>query len=183
MLSAHGIVNVRSLLAQCGLARLNEELNESLDGFRDDEENIVPITKKDDVHLLDVDDVEIVITNATEGNCLDVEDDVWSAAVSRLGLENDKSVWDYVGPETEQPIPNYPAYEPPSHMYDVNYTAIRDREYEARVFGSSSSSNYGELVLEAHFETKKKLIWQLRSTILNGIRDHVLLSLIHKPIV
>ncbi|KAK8515643.1 hypothetical protein V6N12_075672 [Hibiscus sabdariffa] len=118
---------------------------ESLDDFSDDEENIVPITEDDDIHLLDADDVETIVADANEGNDLDVEDDVWSAAIARLGLRNEKPVWGYVGPETEQPVPSYPAYEPPSRMYDVNYTEMRDREHLARVFGSSSSSNYGEL--------------------------------------
>ncbi|KAK8581322.1 hypothetical protein V6N12_071551 [Hibiscus sabdariffa] len=118
---------------------------ESLDDFSDDEENIVPITEDDDIHLLDADDVETIVADANGGNDLDVEDDVWSAAIARLGLRNEKPVWGYVGPETEQPVPSYPAYEPPSRMYDVNYTEMRDREHQARVFGSSSSSNYGEL--------------------------------------
>ncbi|KAK8704312.1 hypothetical protein V6N13_047939 [Hibiscus sabdariffa] len=129
---------------------------ESLDDFSDDEENIVPSTEDDDIHLLDADDVETIVADANEGNDLDVEDDVWSAAIARLGLRNEKPVWGYVGPETEQPVPSYPAYEPPSRMYDVNYTEMRDREHLARVFGSSSSSNYGELVLKAQFETKKE---------------------------
>ncbi|KAK8479288.1 hypothetical protein V6N13_030772 [Hibiscus sabdariffa] len=129
---------------------------ESLDDFSDDEENIVPITEDDDVHLLDVDDVEVVMAYASEENGLDVEDDVWSATVARLGLGNTQPVWGYVGPQTEQPVPSYTAYEPPTSMYDVDYTVMRDREHEARVFGSSSSSNYGELVLNAQFGTKKK---------------------------
>ncbi|KAK8612620.1 hypothetical protein V6N13_092731 [Hibiscus sabdariffa] len=118
---------------------------ELLDDFSEDEENIVHVTEDDDVHLLDADDVETIMTDASEGNGLDVEDDVWSAAVARLGLGNDKPIWGYVGPETEQPVPSYPAYEPPTSMYDVDYTAMRDR-----VFGSSSSLSYGELV-SSHF--------------------------------
>ncbi|KAK9011898.1 hypothetical protein V6N11_039973 [Hibiscus sabdariffa] len=110
----------------------------------------------DGIHLLDADDVETVIADANEGNGVDVEDDVWSTVVARLGLGNEQPVWGYVGPDTEQPVPSYPAYELPARMYDVNYTAMRDREHEARVFGSSSSSNYGELVLKAQFETKKR---------------------------
>ncbi|KAK8474896.1 hypothetical protein V6N12_041541 [Hibiscus sabdariffa] len=98
-----------------------------------------------DIHLLDADDVETIVADANEGNDLDVEDNVWSAAVARLGLGNEQPIWGYVGPETEQPIPSYPAYEPPSRMYDVNYTAMCDREHQAHVFGFSSSSNYGEL--------------------------------------
>ncbi|KAK8711201.1 hypothetical protein V6N13_146491 [Hibiscus sabdariffa] len=129
---------------------------ESLDDFSEDEENIVPVTEDDDVHLLDADDVEAVMTDASEGNGLDVEDDVCSAVVARLGLRNDKPIWGYVGRETEQPVPSYPAYEPPMSMYDVDYTAMRDREHEARVFGSSSSSSYWELILKAQFETKKE---------------------------
>ncbi|KAK8636365.1 hypothetical protein V6N13_124111 [Hibiscus sabdariffa] len=77
----------------------------SLDDFSEDEENTVPVTKDDDVHLLDADDVEVVMIDASEGNGLDVEDDVWSVAVARLGLGNDKPNWGYVRPETEQPIP------------------------------------------------------------------------------
>ncbi|KAL4364346.1 hypothetical protein GQ457_04G015270 [Hibiscus cannabinus] len=129
---------------------------ESLDDFSEDEENIVPITEDDDVHLLDVDDVEAVMADASEKNGLDVEDDVWNAAVARLGLGNTQPVWGYVGPQIEQSVPSYTAYEPPTSMYDVDYTAMRDREHEARVFGSSSSSNYGELVLNTQFETKKR---------------------------
>ncbi|KAK8659778.1 hypothetical protein V6N13_029972 [Hibiscus sabdariffa] len=110
----------------------------------------------DDIHLLDADDVETIVADANEGNDIDVEDDVWSTAVARLGLRNEKPVWGYVGPETEQPVPSYLAYEPPSRMYDVNYTEMRDREHQARVFGSSSSSNYGELVLKAQLEMKKE---------------------------
>ncbi|KAK8474514.1 hypothetical protein V6N11_063126 [Hibiscus sabdariffa] len=130
--------------------------DESLDDFSDDEENIVPITEDDDVHLLDADDVEAVKVDASEENGLDVEDDVWSAAVARLGLGNTQPVWGYVGPQIEQPVLIYTAYEPPTSMYGVDYTAMRDQEHEARVFGSSSSSNYGELVLNAQFETKKE---------------------------
>ncbi|KAL4334815.1 hypothetical protein GQ457_07G002760 [Hibiscus cannabinus] len=130
--------------------------NESLDDFSDDEENIMPITEDDDIHLLDVVDVGTIIADVNEGIGLDVEDDVWSTAVARLGLGNEQPVWGYVGPQTEQPIPSYLAYEPSARMYDVNYTAMRDREHEARIFGSSSSSNYGELVLKAQFETKKE---------------------------
>ncbi|KAK8623146.1 hypothetical protein V6N13_118037 [Hibiscus sabdariffa] len=87
---------------------------------------------------------------------MDVEDDVWDAAVARLGLVNDKSVWGYVEPEPNQSEHNYPAYEPPAHMYEVDYAAMRDREHEARVFASSSASNYDELELKALFETKKR---------------------------
>ncbi|KAK8671051.1 hypothetical protein V6N13_037660 [Hibiscus sabdariffa] len=78
---------------------------ESLDDFSEDEENIVPVTEDDDIHLLDV---EVVMTYASEGNGLDVEDDIWSAAVARLGLRNYKPIWGYVGPEIEQPVPSYP---------------------------------------------------------------------------
>ncbi|KAK8486839.1 hypothetical protein V6N11_063226 [Hibiscus sabdariffa] len=118
---------------------------ESLDDFSEDEGNIVPITENDDVHLLDVDDVEVVMADASEKNGLDVEDDVWNAAVARLGSGNMQHVWGYIGPQTEQPVSSYTTYEPPTSMYDVDYTAMRDREHESRVFGSSSSSNYGEL--------------------------------------
>ncbi|KAK8481776.1 hypothetical protein V6N11_063522 [Hibiscus sabdariffa] len=58
----------------------------SLNAFSDNKENIVPITEDGDIHLLDANDVEIVIADANEGNGLDVKDDVWSAAVARLGL-------------------------------------------------------------------------------------------------
>ncbi|KAK8572636.1 hypothetical protein V6N12_028685 [Hibiscus sabdariffa] len=46
------------------------------DVFGEDEENIVPITEDDDIHFSDVDDVEVIMTDASEGNGLDVEDDV-----------------------------------------------------------------------------------------------------------
>ncbi|KAK8568357.1 hypothetical protein V6N12_006911 [Hibiscus sabdariffa] len=36
------------------------------------------------------------------------------------------------------------------------YTAMRDQKHEAHVFGSSSSSNYGNLVLKAQFESIKE---------------------------
>ncbi|KAK8681691.1 hypothetical protein V6N13_054093 [Hibiscus sabdariffa] len=152
------------------VGKLVGKLGESLDNFSEDEENIVPITKDDDAHLLDVDDVEAVMADASEENGLDVEDDVWNVTVARLGSGNMQLVWGYVGPQTEQPVPSYTAYEPSTNMYDVDYTAMRDREHEAHIFGSSSSSNYGELVLNAQFETKKKkLSWQLRSTALDDI--------------
>ncbi|KAK8694860.1 hypothetical protein V6N13_072404 [Hibiscus sabdariffa] len=90
--------------------------DESLDDFSDDEENIMPITEDDDIHLLDADDVETIVADANEGNDLDVEDDIWSAVVARVGLRNEKPAWGYVGPEAEQPVPSYPAYEPPSRV-------------------------------------------------------------------
>ncbi|KAK9032815.1 hypothetical protein V6N11_017858 [Hibiscus sabdariffa] len=85
------------------------------------------------------------MADASEENGLDVEDDVWNVTVARLGSGNMQLVWGYVGPQTEQPVPSYTAYEPSTNMYDVDYTAMRDREHEAHIFGSSSSSNYGEL--------------------------------------
>ncbi|KAK8489368.1 hypothetical protein V6N11_082698 [Hibiscus sabdariffa] len=99
-------------------------LGESIDDFNDDEETIVPIMEEGDVHLLDVDDIETVIIDETEGNSLDVEDDAWSAPFTRLGLGNDKPDWGYVGPETEQPVPNYPTYELPARIYDADYIAM-----------------------------------------------------------
>ncbi|KAK8661192.1 hypothetical protein V6N13_052090 [Hibiscus sabdariffa] len=60
--------------------------------FLDDEENTVPITEDDDVHLLDADDIEAVMADASEKNGLDVEDDVWSTAVARLGVGNTQPV-------------------------------------------------------------------------------------------
>ncbi|KAK8659480.1 hypothetical protein V6N13_029681 [Hibiscus sabdariffa] len=70
-----------------------------------------------------------------------------------LGLGSEiRNLFGVIGPRTEQPVPSYTAYEPPTSMYDVDYTAMWDREHEARVFGCSSSSNYGELVLNAQFE-------------------------------
>ncbi|KAK8562271.1 hypothetical protein V6N13_019702 [Hibiscus sabdariffa] len=75
--------------------------DESLDDFSDGEENIVPITEDDDIHLFDADDVETIIADANEGNGVDVEDDVWSAAVARFGLGDEQLVLGYVGPETE----------------------------------------------------------------------------------
>ncbi|KAK8691974.1 hypothetical protein V6N13_075460 [Hibiscus sabdariffa] len=116
----------------CDTENLVGRWGETLEDFSEDEENIVPITEVDDVCLLDVHDVEIVRTAATTGNGMDVEDDVWDAAVARLGLVNDKSVWGYVEPEPNQSEHNYPAYEPPAHMYEVDYAAMRDREHEAR---------------------------------------------------
>ncbi|KAK8549165.1 hypothetical protein V6N13_063561 [Hibiscus sabdariffa] len=116
----------------CDTENLVGRWGETLDDFSEDEENIVPITEVDDVRLLDVDDVEIVRTVATTGNGMDVEDDVWDAAVAKLGLVNDKHVWGYVEPEHNQSEHNYPAYEPPAHMYEVDYGAMRDREHEAR---------------------------------------------------
>ncbi|KAK8579347.1 hypothetical protein V6N12_069673 [Hibiscus sabdariffa] len=85
-----------SFLQTCNVARLGS-------GFAglEDEENIVPVTEDDDVHLLDADDVVAVMTNASEGNGQDVEDDVWSTTVARLGLGNDKLFGGFVGPETE----------------------------------------------------------------------------------
>ncbi|KAK8636578.1 hypothetical protein V6N13_124323 [Hibiscus sabdariffa] len=62
----------------------------------EDEENIVSITEDDGVHLLDDDDVETARTVLTKGNGMDVEDDVWAAAVARLGLENDQPIWGLV---------------------------------------------------------------------------------------
>ncbi|KAK8648303.1 hypothetical protein V6N13_129061 [Hibiscus sabdariffa] len=90
--------------------------SESLDDFSADEENIVHITKKYDVHLLDVDDVETIITNATKGNGFNVEGDVWSLDVARLGLRNDKLDWGYVEREIKQPVPNYSTYVPSEYM-------------------------------------------------------------------
>ncbi|KAK8627480.1 hypothetical protein V6N13_135091 [Hibiscus sabdariffa] len=95
--------------------------SESLDNFSDDEENIVLIMEDDDIYLLDTDDVETVIAYVNEENGLDVEDDVWSAVVSKLRLGNEQTVCGYVGPEIEQSVPSYPAYEPLARMYDVNY--------------------------------------------------------------
>ncbi|KAK8540223.1 hypothetical protein V6N13_048677 [Hibiscus sabdariffa] len=92
----------------------------------------------------------------TTGNGMVIEDDVWNVVVARLGLINDKPVWGYVEPEPNQPERNYPAYEPPTHMYEVGYAAMRDWEHEACVFASSSASNYDELELKALFETKKR---------------------------
>ncbi|KAK8705067.1 hypothetical protein V6N13_048676 [Hibiscus sabdariffa] len=67
----------------------------------------------------------------TTGNGMVIEDDVWNVVVARLGLINDKPVWGYVEPEPNQPERNYPAYEPPTHMYEVGYAAMRDWEHEA----------------------------------------------------
>ncbi|KAK8589971.1 hypothetical protein V6N12_024358 [Hibiscus sabdariffa] len=63
-------------------------------GIGDSEENIMFITEDHDVHLLDDDDddVETVIAYANERNGLDVEDDVWSVAIARLGLGNEQLV-------------------------------------------------------------------------------------------
>ncbi|KAK8487384.1 hypothetical protein V6N12_005575 [Hibiscus sabdariffa] len=134
----------------------------------------------DDVHLLDADDVEAVRTVTIEGNGLNVEDGVWAATVARLGLENDQPIWGFVrtkpivedvwknvvhrmmlvdephvwGYVESEPI--YPTYKPSAHMYEVDYDAKRDLEHEARVFASSSASNYREMKLRTLFETKKR---------------------------
>ncbi|KAK8594038.1 hypothetical protein V6N12_046109 [Hibiscus sabdariffa] len=76
----------------CDTENLVGRWGETLDDFSEDEENIVPITEVDDVRLLDVDDVEIVRTVATTGNGMDVEDDVWDAAVAKLGMTFDRTV-------------------------------------------------------------------------------------------
>ncbi|KAK8632798.1 hypothetical protein V6N13_073178 [Hibiscus sabdariffa] len=113
-----------SSLTYSDTANIVGHWGESFDDFSEDEENIVPIMEDDDVHLLDVGDVEIVMTDATEGNGLNVENDVWIMVVARLGLENEHPVLGYVRPETEQLVPNYLAYEPPTHMYDAGYTVM-----------------------------------------------------------
>ncbi|KAL4311551.1 hypothetical protein GQ457_01G006780 [Hibiscus cannabinus] len=46
---------------------------ESLDNSSEDEENIVPMMKDDDVHLLNDDDVEIVMTYVTKENGLELK--------------------------------------------------------------------------------------------------------------
>ncbi|KAK8690905.1 hypothetical protein V6N13_074431 [Hibiscus sabdariffa] len=56
---------------------------ETLEDFIEDEESIVSITKDGGVHLLNDDDIDIVRTVATEGNGLDVEDNVWVAVAAR----------------------------------------------------------------------------------------------------
>ncbi|KAK8583396.1 hypothetical protein V6N13_022102 [Hibiscus sabdariffa] len=91
----------------------------------------------DDVDLLDTDDVHV------EGHGLDVEDDVWAAAIARLGLlVDEKPIWAYVQLEPNQRVHNLEetmrAYEPLVHMYGVDYATMRDPEYEARAFASSS---------------------------------------------
>ena len=140
----------------CDSENLIGRWGETLNDFSEDEENIVDITKDDDVNLLDVDDVDIVRTTATNGSGLDIENDVWEAAVARLGLVNEEPpIWGYVQSMPNQSEVNYPAYEPPVHMYEVDYAAMRDPEYEARVFSSSSALNYDELELAAQYETKK----------------------------
>ncbi|KAK9032508.1 hypothetical protein V6N11_056768 [Hibiscus sabdariffa] len=57
----------------------------TFDDFSEDEENIMPVAEDDDIHLLDVDDVEAVMTDASEGNGLDVEDDVGAWLLLGLG--------------------------------------------------------------------------------------------------
>ncbi|KAK9046210.1 hypothetical protein V6N11_052106 [Hibiscus sabdariffa] len=59
----------------------------------------VGTSEDDDVHLLDVDDVDILKIVTTEGNSLNVEDDVWIAVVARLGLVNEQLVWGFVQTE------------------------------------------------------------------------------------
>ncbi|KAK9030145.1 hypothetical protein V6N11_031576 [Hibiscus sabdariffa] len=85
-------VLTRHLVALAAHAALESTTGESLDDFSEDEENIVSVTKDDDVHLLDADDVEAIMTDASEGNGLDVEDDVWSPTIARLGLGNNKPI-------------------------------------------------------------------------------------------
>ncbi|KAL4385732.1 hypothetical protein GQ457_15G019880 [Hibiscus cannabinus] len=58
------------------------------------------------------------MAGASEEIGLDVEDDVWNAVVVRLGSGYTQPVWGYVGPHTEQPVPSYTAYEPPTSMYE-----------------------------------------------------------------
>ncbi|KAK9018124.1 hypothetical protein V6N11_001106 [Hibiscus sabdariffa] len=70
-------------------------------------------------------------------------------------LVDELPVWGYVEPDPHQPKRNYPSYEPPGHIYEVDYAAMRDPKHDTRVFPSSSASNYGELELKALFETKK----------------------------
>ncbi|KAK9046211.1 hypothetical protein V6N11_052106 [Hibiscus sabdariffa] len=69
---------------------------------------MVSITEDDDVHLLDVDDVDILKIVTTEGNSLNVEDDVWIAVVARLGMRliDEQLVWGYVQPESNQLLMN-----------------------------------------------------------------------------
>ncbi|KAK8635808.1 hypothetical protein V6N13_004526 [Hibiscus sabdariffa] len=124
---------------------------ETLNDFSEDEENIASITEDDDVHLLDIDDVEIVRTVATVGNGMNVEDDVWAGVVTRLGLVNDGHVWRFV--QTEPIVED--VWANVGHIYEVDYAAMRDPKHDTRVFPSSSASNYGELELKALFETKK----------------------------
>ncbi|KAK8572887.1 hypothetical protein V6N12_028927 [Hibiscus sabdariffa] len=128
---------------------------ESLDDFSDDEENIVPITEDGDIHLLDIDDVETVITDANEGNGLDVEDDVWSAGVARLGLGNEQPVWGYVGPETEQPVPSYPAYEPPARIMitlQSEATSMRLRTFDPNGFEFSVEAKVRAMMFDHNVE-------------------------------
>ncbi|KAK8983004.1 hypothetical protein V6N11_054988 [Hibiscus sabdariffa] len=87
------------LPSECDTENLVGRWGESLDDFSEDDENIVPITEDDDFELLDANDVSILRTAAVEGNDLDVEDDVWAAAVARLGLVEDPIVWGFVQTE------------------------------------------------------------------------------------
>ncbi|KAK8498521.1 hypothetical protein V6N11_013652 [Hibiscus sabdariffa] len=60
----------------------------------------VDLSVDDDVDLLDTDDVHV------EGHGLDVEDDVWAAAIARLGLVDDMLVRGFVQayPNQTEPI-------------------------------------------------------------------------------
>ncbi|KAK8698748.1 hypothetical protein V6N13_114855 [Hibiscus sabdariffa] len=84
---------------ECDTENLVGRWGESLDDFSEDDENVVPITKDDEFELLDAGDVNILRTSVVEGNDLDVEDDVWAAAVARLGLVEDPIVWGFVQTE------------------------------------------------------------------------------------
>ncbi|KAK8691110.1 hypothetical protein V6N13_074629 [Hibiscus sabdariffa] len=93
-----GTSGIVYLSLDCDTKNLVSRWGETLD-FSEDEENMVSITEDDDVHLLDVDDVDILKIVTTEGNSLNVEDDVWIAVVARLGLVNEQLVWGFVQTE------------------------------------------------------------------------------------
>ncbi|KAL4366798.1 hypothetical protein GQ457_05G019920 [Hibiscus cannabinus] len=87
-----------------------------------------------------------------------IVEDVWANVVARMKLVDEPVAWGYVQPGPNQSAhileDTMTAYEPPAHMHEVDYDAMRDPEYEARAF-ASSSVNYDELALMTQFETKK----------------------------
>ncbi|KAK8540224.1 hypothetical protein V6N12_046513 [Hibiscus sabdariffa] len=83
----------------------------------------------------------------TTGNGMVIEDDVWNVVVARLGLINDKPVWGYVEPEPNQPERNYPAYEPPTHMYEDRMVTLQADATSMRV--RTFDPNGAEFTVEA----------------------------------
>ncbi|KAK8716867.1 hypothetical protein V6N13_044160 [Hibiscus sabdariffa] len=65
-----------------------------------------------------------------------IVEDVWANAVARMKLVDEPVAWGYVQPGPNQSAhileDTMTAYEPPAHMHEVDYDAMRDPEYEAR---------------------------------------------------